>query len=78
MFELIINEKSLQPTVRLDKCWLLPIKREVTIPNKYIIVWSCSKGCKGYCNRSRNNVPGMEFCQCAGNCCNLFMYIIDR
>ena len=47
---LLSNAKSLEPTVyswESFEAYLLPSKREVTLPSECIIVCGCSKGCKG-------------------------------
>ena len=71
---LLSKAKSLEP-IAYDwesfEAYLLPSKREVTLPSEYTIVCECSKGCKRRCNCSKNNVPCTEFCQCAINCSNL-------
>ena len=71
---LLSKAKSLEPTVYVwesFEAYLLPSKREASLPSDYIIVCGCSKGCKGRCNCSKNDVPCTEFCQCARNCSNL-------
>ena len=71
---LLSKAKSLEPTVYVwesFEAYLLPSKREASLPSEYIIVCGCSKGCKGRCNCSKIDVPCTEFCQCARNCSNL-------
>ena len=71
---LLSKAKSLEPTVYVwesFEAYLLPSKREASLPSDYIIVCGCSKGCKGRCNCSKIDVPCTEFCQCARNCSNL-------
>ena len=70
---LLSKAKSLEPTAHgweSFEAYLLPRKREVTLPSEYTIVCGCSKGCKGRCSCSKNDVPCTEFCQCARNCRN--------
>ena len=71
---LLSKAKSLETTVygwKSFEAYLLPRKREVTLPSEHTIVRGCNKGCKGRCNCSKNDVPCTEFCQCARNCSNL-------
>ena len=63
---LLSKAKSLEPTAydwEGFEAYLLPSKREITIPSEYTIVSGCNKGCKGRCNCSKNDVPCTEFCQ---------------
>ena len=57
---LLSKAKSLEPTAydwEGFEAYLLPSKREITIPSEYTIVSGCNKGCKGRCNCSKNDVP---------------------
>ena len=50
---LLSKAKSLEPTAydwEGFEAYLLPSKREITIPSEYTIVSGCNKGCKGRCN----------------------------